>query len=112
MSGRRARPGILRAAILAAALFIPPASRALHAADEPPPRSSSESPVSFQKVEKLSMKIALDDGGQVREPPAVERADRPVTAPGSERCSELTKPDSLRIFLSGTPHNHRAPPAL
>jgi len=28
-----------------------------------------------------------------------------------ERCSEITKPDSLRIFLFGTPHNHRAPPA-
>jgi hypothetical protein len=28
-----------------------------------------------------------------------------------DRCSEITKCDSLRLFLAGTPHNHRAPPA-
>lgn len=27
-----------------------------------------------------------------------------------ERCSEITKPDALRLFLFGTPQNHRAPP--
>jgi hypothetical protein len=26
-------------------------------------------------------------------------------------CTEYTKPDSLRIFLFATPHNHRSPPA-
>ena len=26
-------------------------------------------------------------------------------------CAELTKPDSIRIFLFATPQNHRSPPA-
>lgn len=28
-----------------------------------------------------------------------------------ESCPEYTKPDSLRVYLFATPHNHRSPPA-
>ena len=26
------------------------------------------------------------------------------------RLSQVTKPDALKVFLPGTPHNHRSPP--
>ncbi|HLF92485.1 MAG TPA: hypothetical protein VJB14_03435 [Planctomycetota bacterium] len=30
---------------------------------------------------------------------------------GPTWLTEITKPDSIKVFLFGTPHNHRSPPA-
>jgi len=36
---------------------------------------------------------------------------RPLLPAGESGAAALTKPASIRIWLTGTPHNHRAPPA-
>lgn len=91
----------------------PPASAPL---PQPFPKSRSEkSEVSAARESaKPSELNGLGKGrrAELRKHQDPALASRPVNAECRLAfCTEYTKPDSLRIFLFGTPHNHRSPPA-
>jgi hypothetical protein len=53
------------------------------------------------------------------EPESLDRGAAPAHSSGVilgyptsdlRRLVQITKPDSLKVFLPGTPHNHRSPP--
>jgi len=124
--------------LLASLLLTVPATAASIAGDEipfadqaptvlPPPLESAPSPQPAPKSrsERSEVAVARKSARQVdwntlgrtrRSSPRCQQtpdlASRPIDCrPRLAYCTEFTKPDSLRIFLFGTPHNHRSPPA-
>ena len=123
MKGRRS---VLLASVFALALLLPPAAGALlgAAADVPAQRASQlrertapaspaapRRPVLIRKVDKAVVRAEAGLGSVVVSP----ELDRPAGVPASPAAPAarplLTQPTAIRIFLTSTPHNHRAPPA-
>ena len=125
---KRCRRTVPLAAALALALLLPPAARALlGVAGEPRSDRAPEfrlgggpgspggarRPVLVRKVDKAVVRAPAGLGAQtVGEGPDLEAAP-PLFSMSAAPASfpRLTQPGAIRIFLTSTPHNHRAPPA-
>jgi hypothetical protein len=120
------RRSVLFASGLALALLLPPAARALlgvpgdaqaeraselRARTAPASPGAPRRPLLVRKVDKAVVRAeasleSVGEGAPLDRPPAL-----PAVPAAPAARSELTQPTAIRIFLTSTPHNHRAPPA-